>query len=168
MIGRPGGASAEAALRCKRRAAELEAKFIGIERTRMAGVPVLHRGLRVQALGFEPADEQAAIGVLLTPWFMNLLRFPLEACASRQGIGRTRSLLVGGEAFDFIGAFEPGFGAYGACSLFSPMFEFADQSAAVATARAVLELVRTAPAPAKSAVPAARRAFLFGRPAQRA
>ena len=66
------------------------------------------------------------------------------------------------EDFDFIGACEDGFGAYEMCSLFSPMFEFADQAGARATAWEILGQLRRAP-PALPPPAAGRRAFLTGR-----
>ena len=69
----------------------------------------------------------------------------------------------GSENFDFIGSHEPAFGSYAACSLFSPMFEFGDQAAAVATARAVLTTLRTPVAAVEQTVSPARRSFLLGR-----
>jgi [NiFe] hydrogenase assembly HybE family chaperone len=57
-------------------------------------------------------------------------------------IGDKRTRVVGNERFDFIGAHEPDFGGYEACSLFSPMFEFVDHGAAVATAFEVLKQLR--------------------------
>ncbi len=173
--------------------------FDGVARTRMAGVPILNPALRVEALGFELCEATAApipaetpthteaqtseapgaVGVLITPWFMNLVWFPLEQNDQADRVGRSRLRRVGVECFDFIGGYEPGFGCYDACSLFSPMFEFADRAAARATARAVLTTLRqpvvTAPvvAPARTATQpprqgkppelAARRAFLLGR-----
>jgi [NiFe] hydrogenase assembly HybE family chaperone len=158
----------------------LEALFQSIATTRMAGIPILHPGLRVEAIGFEPeADGRHAVGVLVTPWFMNLVRLPIEtgdAAAPAPAIappGQTRTRVVGQERFDFIGALEPGFGAYEACSLFSPMFDFADHDAAAATARAVMDELRRPPAePLPTMAPLAthggaaapsRRALLFGR-----
>jgi [NiFe] hydrogenase assembly HybE family chaperone len=142
------------------RVAALVALYERIGRTRMAGLPLLHGGLSVQAEGFAAeADGHVALGVLVTPWFMNLVRLPLNEGAALAAPGASRRRAVGAHAFDFIGAFEPGFGALEACSLFSPMFEFADQAAAVATARAVLDTLRRDAAPAPLA---ARRALLFG------
>jgi [NiFe] hydrogenase assembly HybE family chaperone len=143
------------------RVAALEALFERVAATRMRGVPMLHPALRVQAVGFEGAgDGSAACGVLVTSWFMNLVWLPLDADARDvAAVGQTRRRAVGHEVFPFIGAHEDGFGAYEACSLFSPMFEFADQAAAVATAHAVLEGLR-APAARPDA---SRRALLFGR-----
>lgn len=166
----------------------LQQTFLRIQRERMADVPVLNPALCVQAVGFEPestdADpESLALGVLLTPWFMNLIRLPLRpAVLLAPGAHAPRQ--VGAQQLDFIGAQEAWLGAgplarYEACSLYSPMFEFADQAAAVATATEVLRLLRSAgPAPnpvplARQAAPAtvdagplpARRGFLFGRSA---
>ena len=145
----------------------LEALFVRIAATRMAGIPILHPGLRVRALGFaaEPAGP-VAVGVLVTPWFMNLVRLPLAADEPMARDGETRARAVGLERFDFIGASEPGFGRYEACSLFSPMFEFVDQAAAEATAQAVLDTLRR-PLPA-AAVDPSRRALLLGQPPQEA
>jgi [NiFe] hydrogenase assembly HybE family chaperone len=142
------------------RVVALEHRFDLIARTRMAGIPILNAKLAVRAVGFcEDADGAGAVGVLVTPWFMNLVWLPLRpAQAAPLAVGASRARRVGNECFDFIGADEPGFGPYEACSLFSPMFEFADQEAAVATARAVLDALRKPPP-----VQASRRALLLGR-----
>lgn len=157
------------------RVAKLVARFDEIARTRMAGVPVLNPALQVEAIGFASQAEgdggTVAIGILVTPWFMNLVRLPLHREAGTAGVGRVRRHEVGTQAFDFIGAHEDAIGAYAACSLFSPMFEFANPAAARETARAVLDaLRREGPGrePAASAEPVpARRSFLFGRSAAR-
>lgn len=144
----------------------LEALFRHVESSRMAGVPVLNRALQVEAVGFEPVavepgEAPVAVGVLLTPWFMNLVWLPLLPEAGADRVGQVRAREVGGTAFEFIGAHEPGLGAYEACSLASPMFEFPDQAQARATAWAVLAALR----PVAPKVSNARRGFLFGRSA---
>ena len=113
-----------------------------------------------------PASALGAVGILITPWFMNLVWFTLERVDEPGRAGSNRPHAVGHERFDFIAGYEDSFGSYEACSLFSPMFEFPDQAAAVATAQAVLEELRRLPEPV--VVPVAqpvhpRRAFLFGR-----
>ncbi len=156
-----------------RRVAELVARFDDIARTRMAGVPVSNPALQVEAIGFasQAGDEGVVIGVgvLVTPWFMNLVRLPLAHDPCAAAVGRVQCHEVGTQAFAFIGAHEAAIGAFAACSLFSPMFEFIDQASARATAWAVLdELRRGRAAPAVSArrePPPARRSFLFGRSA---
>lgn len=168
------------------RVARLEACFEAVARERMAGVPLLHPGLRVQAIGFErPARGRGdwLEGVLLTPWFMNLVRLPLRVQPAGQGdwlaAGQSAPRDFGAQAFDFIGAQEVGVGGFEAASLFSPVLDFADQRAAVATAQAALDLLRGRPVAGRAAstgaatgpVPAvqppdarpARRGFLFGR-----
>jgi [NiFe] hydrogenase assembly HybE family chaperone len=138
------------------RVAGLEACFREVARTRMAGVPVLHPGLRVQAVGFV-AEAGVASGILVTPWFMNLLRLPLDG-QPMLAPGAKGPRELGTRRFEFIGGHEAALGAYEAASLFSPMFEFADHAAALATAQAVLEQLRPQQV-------AARRGFLFGRSA---
>lgn len=140
----------------------LEALFRHVERHRMAGVPVLNPALQVEAVGFavapvEPGEAPAAVGVLLTPWFMNLVWLPLQPAEG--GVGQVRERRVGSICFEFISAHEPGFGAYEACSLASPMAEYASQAQARATADAVLAELRHA----EASVSEARRGFLFGR-----
>lgn len=140
----------------------LEALFRHIAATRMDGVPVLNERLAVHAVGFEAVGE-AACGVLVTPWFMNLVWLPSPDEAPLAP-GASRARFVGPERFDFIGAHEEGFGAYEACSLFSPMFEFEDQAAALATAAEVLAILRAPPpAPPEQVAVPARRALLLGR-----
>ena len=168
------------------RARALEAHFREVASTRMAGLPVLHPGLRVEAIGFEAdADGRCAVGVLVTPWFMNLVRLPLPgphgegstapargvlpspASADMAPAGHRRTRAVGNEQFDFVGAEQAGLGPYEVCSLFSPMFQFTDHAAAAATARAVLDQLRrpARPPPARPAAPRSRRALLLGRAA---
>lgn len=148
----------------RRRVQALEHLFEHIERTRMLGVPLLNPALRVEAIGFAPHtsddDEPGAVGVLVTPWFMNLLWMPLAARDHPSDGAGTRLRGIGDEVFEFIRAHEAPFGAFEACSLFSPMSGFADHAAARATAEAVLASLR---APAPGPMRPARRAILFGR-----
>ncbi|MEW5835649.1 MAG: [NiFe]-hydrogenase assembly chaperone HybE [Pseudomonadota bacterium] len=162
------------------RAAALAAAFRDIEVTRMSGVPILNPRLSVQSVGFEPDCDVPwlALGVLVTPWFINLVRLPLvdigESALAAIGESRTRG--AGALRAEFIGAHEPAVGRFEACSLFSPVLEFADQAAALATATEVLRQLREPPpieapaarpsaplTPAPTATVPDRRAFLFGR-----
>lgn len=175
----------EATERLQARCQALAALFEDIADQRMAGIPVLHPLLRVQALGFECApveppegaatsEPAAGLGVLITPWFMNLVWLPLLRQDAPRHPGRKQTRQVGSAAFEFISAWDDSLGAYEACSLFSPMFAFVDHAAAQATAQEVLRALRqasTPPAglantPRPGSVPApipARRAFFLGR-----
>lgn len=138
-----------------------------IARTRMAGLPMCNPALEVEALGFGrlrlDEDETGWLGVLITPWCMNLVWRPDDAARVAR-VGRTRAHRLGSDDYSFIGAHEDGVGAWEACSLFSPMFEFRDMASARTVALEVARLLhaRRDEAP----VQPARRRFLLGTPAQ--
>lgn len=154
----------------QRRVDGLAHVFTEIGRTRMLGVPLQNPALLVQALGFapDPDDPEILSGVLVTPWFMNLVRLPTRANPPGLrllAVGEKGQRAVGKTSFDFLGASEADIGAFEVCSLFSPMFEFADHAAAADTATEILNLLRlpmTTPAFKPPAEPT-RRGFLFGR-----
>jgi [NiFe] hydrogenase assembly HybE family chaperone len=151
---------------------------------------MVNPALRVQAVGFRPWGDHW-LGILVTPWFMNLVLMPRiterwQALAPRE----SRHHVFPAGVFEFIGAHDAAVGEYQACSLFSPMFDFADAIAARSTALASLDALfdaatreagdigagprLTAEAavvePAIVAAPAAtalsKRSFLFGQPPQ--
>ncbi len=134
-----------------RRVAELQACFVHIAKTRMQGIALLNPSLRVRALGFETIagdalnddEEVMALGVLVTPWFMNLLLLPVVRSDRPARVGQQRIRRIGDTEFAFLGMHEElGVGSFEACSLFSPMFEFQNAEAAECTAERVLELLR--------------------------
>lgn len=161
----------------------LEALYTEVMATRMQGVPVLNPAVRVQALGFEltPAQQtpgdaeqsavECAIGILITPWFMSLVWLPLRRLEQPAQVGCSQARYVGTTCLDFIASHDEQLGSYAACSLFSPMFEFEDHAAALATAQAVLDTLRAEPAspsrpPAATLEAPARRNFLLARGSQ--
>lgn len=167
-------------------AAALEVRFNDILHTQMHGVPVLNPALRVQAVGFQPwADHW--LGVLVTPWFMNLLLLPrVRAQWPEVGERESRHYVFPAGVFEFIGSRDAVLGEYQACSLFSPMFDFATPAGAHDTAAAALQALFdarhraavdvpadvapdiAAAAPAAACAPLAaapalsKRSFLFG------
>jgi [NiFe] hydrogenase assembly HybE family chaperone len=108
----------------------LEQVFQRVQAERMQTMPLLNPALHVEAVGFRRSGA-AHVGVLITPWSMNLLHLP-DADPIPVGATRTRELPRG--PVDFVGAWEDELGAYETCSLFSPMLRFADQDAARAVA----------------------------------
>jgi [NiFe] hydrogenase assembly HybE family chaperone len=162
--------------------AQVERVFAAIHRTRMQGLPFVNEALRVEAIGFR-RWEGRWLGVLVTPWFMNLMLLP-DAAAAWRPVRCTDSIAYALPAgvFDFIGGHEPLLGDFQSCSLFSPMFEFADAEAARATALAALQALfdpraqaggeepgtrpappAGAPAAAAARTPVSKRDFLRGR-----
>lgn len=118
----------------------IEAVFRAIEQTRMAGVPILNGALSVEVVGLQAWTEHWFC-VLVTPWFMNMMLLPREprdpAWDELRPGESVRQVLPGG-SFSFLVGREEGLGAYQACSLFSPVFEFAAQDQAVDVAQAVI------------------------------
>ena len=55
----------------------LEAAYRAVQATRMAGLPFLNDRLDVEAVGFA-AWKGHWLGVMLTPWFMNLVIAPRD------------------------------------------------------------------------------------------
>jgi [NiFe] hydrogenase assembly HybE family chaperone len=120
--------------------AALEARFREVADTRMRGLPFVNPALADEAVGFAPWEARW-LGVMVTPWFINLVLAPLEPSAWHsigQG-GKLRYRFPAGD-YEFIGANEPGIGEFQTCSLFSPALEFEDQT----TARFVAERARAA------------------------
>ena len=143
------------------RVAALVAHFEQVQATRMVGVPLLNAALRVEAVGFQAAPAQAGLdaiegafwieGVLITPWFMSLVRLPAQVQAHGHRVGTQQVRHFGAERFDFLSAHDPALGYHETCALFSPMDGFANQPQARDTALAALALIREGPAPVQPA-----------------
>jgi [NiFe] hydrogenase assembly HybE family chaperone len=107
---------------------------------RMEGLSFVNPALEVEPVGFAPWQGHW-LGVMLTPWFMNLILAPGDPAVWRalpQGEKRRYRFPAGD--FDFIGARDELAGDYQLCSLFSPVLQFEDQP----TARMVAQLARDA------------------------
>jgi len=117
----------------------LEAAFRAVA-ARMAGLGFVNPALEVEAVDFAPWNGHW-LGVLVTPWFMNLTLAPRDvALWHALAPGAKRSYTFPAGTYEFIGAVDEIAGAYQLCSLFSPVREFEDH----ATARRVAQLAREA------------------------
>lgn len=137
-----------------------------VQTERMQGVPILNPALSVEAVGFAWGDEAQTVaeGVLVTPWFMSLVRLPAAVEDHGGRVARKAVHAFGNERFEFIGAHDPSTGYHETCALFSPMGGFTSQAQAVETALASLALLRPEPQPAVAAAPVpSRRAFFTAR-----
>ncbi|MBB3954594.1 [NiFe]-hydrogenase assembly chaperone HybE [Novosphingobium sediminicola] len=141
-------------------ASQVEAVFADIAQTRMVGVPVMNDALGVTMCGACERDGWR-LGVLITPWFMNVLAFgPDDEAPAR--VGEKRHIALPSGAYEAIRGHEEALGFYWAISLFSPMFEFETMEVAIATADAAMaEIMTTPPAPAPEPKPALSRRALF-------
>lgn len=80
--------------------AELAARFRQIRRERMQGLPFLNNALDVEAVGFRPHGEHC-LGVLVTPWFMNLVLLPGDEQWDGHPLGNVVSLSLPGGPCEF-------------------------------------------------------------------
>jgi [NiFe] hydrogenase assembly HybE family chaperone len=143
----------------------LAALYREIEATAMRDAPICNPALQVTAIGFRDFCGYAA-GVMLTPWFLNLVVAEMRpGAAPALPLGAFRLRFPAG-AIDFTVTELTGFGRLASCSLFSPLFDFPDQETACATAQAALDAVFDSglhAAEAESRPTLDRRAFFGGR-----
>jgi [NiFe] hydrogenase assembly HybE family chaperone len=138
----------------------LAAAFGAIHEERMRGLPFLNPALDVEAVGFAPW-KQYWLGVMVTPWSMNIVLTPRDPATFRPlPAGEKRRCLFPAGAFDFVSATDARIGDYLACSLFSPVLDFADQATARETARVARQALFD---PAQAEGVMSRRDLLRGR-----
>lgn len=128
-------------------AGALLAAFTRIAATRMAGLPMNNPALSVAAVGFRAWEEGTLVGVLVTPWAINLVL--VAAPGGRElylAPDRRETWAFPSGDYDFMGGDESECGAFQFCSLFSPAFEFDSQAAAEAMARDVMDALFVAAA----------------------
>lgn len=152
--------------------AALERHLCRVQRERMADVPILNPRLAVQAVDFRPCAA-GWLGVMITPWFISLVLLPAEGDDwSAQAVGSSRPQVFASGRYVFLLAEAEGVGRYQSCSLLSPVLQVADQSSALAIARAALQAVDDAAcrdgaqpvsATSEEPHPLSRRDFLRGR-----
>ena len=113
-----------------------------------------------EAVGFREYEGRH-VGVMVTPWFMNLTVLPSAEDLKVWVAGGTTRLAFPSGVYDFVVNDLHDVGLIGTCSLFSTMLEFTDheaaQLAAQTVADAVFEPEQPAPAPTVS-----RRQLLGG------
>lgn len=116
----------------------LNAAFREVAR-RMEGLGLVNPALEVEAVAFEPWGPHW-LGVMVTPWFMNLALLPRDRSQWQTlPVRAKRKLHFPAGVYEFIGADDPVVGEHQTCSLFSPMHDFEDQAAARLVARLARE-----------------------------
>ncbi|MCP4598832.1 [NiFe]-hydrogenase assembly chaperone HybE [Neptuniibacter sp.] len=105
---------------------------------KMCDLPVFNAELDVAVIGFQEYAGRG-IGVLLTPWCMNLVILAAEEDGWGEDLQGSKQLMaLPSGQYEFIYNWFEGFGAFLSCSLFSPMEQFSDQETAVETAEEVM------------------------------
>jgi [NiFe] hydrogenase assembly HybE family chaperone len=134
----------------------------------MRDLPLYNAKVPIEAIGFRPFGDDALIGVLLTPWFMNLIVLPIEPTPmDMAAIGKASVIELPAGKRTFVVGGDAAIGLYKALSLHSPVLNFTLPGQAQAEAQRQLATlmapgVEEAPASSNSAK-FDRRALLFGR-----
>ena len=107
----------------------------------MASLPICNAALGVEAVGFRELAGRE-VGVVVTPWFMNLVVLPSPTEASPWRRGELARLEFPSGTYEFVVGEAAG-ELVASCSLFTLMHDFTDQGsardAALAAAEALFE-----------------------------
>ena len=143
----------------------VESVFVGIA-GRMAGLPACNPALRVELIGLQ-AWQGLQLGVLITPWTINLILLSGDQAVGHLGLDQRQSRRFPSGEYEFMGASDPALGDYQTCSLISPPEEFVSHEVAREVAIAALYALFEAADNTGSARdvprrPLSRRGFLTG------
>jgi [NiFe] hydrogenase assembly HybE family chaperone len=118
---------------------ELVAAYRDIIQPRMSALPMYNAALEVEAVGFELHNGRMC-GVLVTPWFMNLVLLPGED-DDWSGLPHGNTLKVAFPAGDYQFMFSnpEGIVPHLSMPLFTTVQNFTDQDTACRVAREVLQ-----------------------------
>jgi [NiFe] hydrogenase assembly HybE family chaperone len=129
----------------------LVAHFRTVALERMQGLPIVNPRIEVEAVGFRDLGEHR-FGVLIAPWFMNMLILPGtdEWASLDQGTSVNVGLPEG--EYDFTVTRDEASGEnYLSAILFRTMADFPDQDTARAVAEDIVERLYTEPEPPQPA-----------------
>jgi [NiFe] hydrogenase assembly HybE family chaperone len=112
----------------------LVARYEKIRAERMQGLPIVNPVLQVEAVGFREHEGQH-LGVLITPWFMNLLLLPTGDDWEEEAQGNTVDWEFPGGPVEFTVSVDEELGTFLSAILFRSMTDMPDQE----TARAIAE-----------------------------
>lgn len=146
----------------------LEAHYQNVWQTRMHDLPFVNAALGVEAIGFA-RYEGDWLGVVITPWFLNLLL--VSGGGQLWGdipAGERRYLNLPCGTLQFIADDDPDIGPYQYCPLIAPVSDLADMAQARLIAADALKTVFVPPAspaepeppPAEEKPAVSRRGFL--------
>lgn len=144
---------------------ELTARYQVIYREKMLGMPICNPALKVQAVGFRELGKHR-LGVLVTPWFMNLMLLPGDETWSNTASGSREDFSLPAERCEFVVNHDEELGTCLSAILFRTVLDFPDQDTAVAVAEEVLDQLYAqdpkSPQDASSARNFSRRSLLTG------
>mgnify|MGYP001816351540 CR=1 FL=1 len=137
---------------------QLVERFEQTYRDHMEGLPVVNEALQVEAMGFRDFGDHQ-LGVLVTPWFMNLVLLPGTDAWSAAAQGDLSTIVFSSGPIEFAVCHDDVLGTYLSAVLFSSVTDVPDQDHARQLALDVMEgLDRPPPATGKIS----RRSFFTG------
>ena len=136
---------------------QLVERFETIYRERMQDLPIVNQNLRVEAVSFDQWEDQN-LGVLVTPWFINLVLLPTSDEFVEMPQGQLIQCTFPSGPCELTVCQDEVLGTYLAAVLFRTVADFPDQDAARAIAVEALAGILEQP----SAATLDRRAFFTG------
>ena len=103
-------------------------RFRDIHEQRMRDLPFINAQIWVEAIGFR-TFEDFEIGVLITPWFMNLMLLPDDVSSNIEQGHKVNVSFPSGE-IEFTTALDDELGLYFSAVLFSSVMSIPDQATA--------------------------------------
>jgi [NiFe] hydrogenase assembly HybE family chaperone len=140
--------------------ADLVARYEAIYEQRMRDLPIVNDRLAVEAVGFEQWEDQD-LGILITPWFMNLVLLPNSDRLADLPQGDRIDCRFPSGPCEMTVYHDEQLGSYLAAVLFRTVADFPDQDIARAVAEEALAQILTEP-PAKEPRQMSRRGLLKG------
>lgn len=119
-------------------AAELVRHFEQIYVEHMRDLPIVNPSVKVEAVGFQ-GYEGHELGVLITPWFMNLVLLPAGDAWQASGQGETSTVQFPSGPIEFTVSRDGVLGTYLTAVLFRSVADIPDHQTAREIAREVMK-----------------------------
>jgi len=140
--------------------ADLVARYEAIYEERMRDLPIVNPRLSVEAVGFEQWEDKD-LGILITPWFMNLVLLPDRGGLADFPQGERVECRFPSGPCELTVYQDGELGTYLAAVLFRTVADFPDQAVARAVAEEALAQILAEP-PEKETEKVSRRGLLTG------
>ena len=117
--------------------------YRGIGEQHMQELPIFNRRLEVEAVGFTQWEGRL-LGVLITPWFMNLILLPGDQDDwSQVASGTSASWELPAGKYAFTMNPDKAIGVHQSLALFTTVTDFPDQQTARAVAQEIMDRILT-------------------------
>ncbi len=140
--------------------ADLVARYEAIYQDRMQDLPIVNTKLSVEAVGFDQWEDRD-LGILITPWFMNLVLLPGSDEIADVAQGTQIECRFPSGPCELTVYQDEELGSYLAAVLFRTVADFPDQETARAVAEEALAQIVTE-APEKDTKKVSRRGLFTG------